>query len=165
MFFWIIIIAILMLSIGAVAKVNDIQKHLEEVDENRDETIRKLNDLYKSGLLKKSELKVKKTEHKRKIYLDQLSEHLHKLHGQGLLTDDELDEKLEQLHRIHDDHEDVVKLRQETGNEDIVCLAKDLGDEWVCVCGVKNDKTGYPINCTNCNRSQQFVFNYYAKGK
>jgi hypothetical protein len=47
--------------------------------------------------------------------------------------------------------------------DDVVCIAEEYANEWLCICGRKNEKRR--ISCQNCGRNRDYVLGKYTLEK
>jgi hypothetical protein len=99
-----------------------------------------------AGILTEEEFQQKRKEYESWIAEKGHSDErkaLEDLHEKGLLSDEELNKKLEALEKVKGRGEgisgiDLAEIKRRTSYKDAICYAERTPDSWICICGTEN---------------------------
>jgi len=122
-----------------------------------------------AGILTEEEFEEKKREYERWMTQKGLGDErkvLKDLHEKGLLSDEELKQKLEVLDKAESRGEgiagtDLAEIKRKTSYKDAICFAERTPDSWICICGTENKLSAR--HCRKCSSNQGYVLENFTK--
>lgn len=169
MLLWFFIIAPIVI-IVLLAIINQKTERIVNVIASKER--RELADLIRlrdSGILTEEEFEKKKKEYNRWIaekgYGDERKA-LTELHEKGLLSDEELRQKLEVLEKTEIRRKgitgtELAEIKRKTTYKDAICFAERTPDSWICICGTENELSDR--SCRKCLSNQKYLLENCTK--